>query len=249
MNNTKLFVANWKMNGSMDKIEHDFKLYLNSSTTNQKSVVFALPFIYIAYANKILEKNDAKYVLASQDLSRHDGFGAYTGEVSGDMLNECRVRYAIIGHSERSLLNDTDEILVQKLNAAFNTRLIPIYCIGENLEIRNSANYLVSLEQQLSNLRNVRKIGDLVIAYEPIWAIGTGIVPTSEQIYEVVVFIKDYMLKNFPQLEVSILYGGSVNGSNTGDIVSIENVDGVLVGGASLKPDEFIKICSFSNSK
>ncbi|MBY0379968.1 MAG: triose-phosphate isomerase [Burkholderiales bacterium] len=245
MNNAKLFVANWKMNGSMDKIEQDFKLYLNSTKTNQTNVVFAIPLIYIAYVSKILETNSAKYLLASQDISIYSGFGPYTGEISGDMINDCGARYTIIGHSERRAMKDNHEILIQKLTSSINAKVKPIYCIGEDLRCRQEANYLKFLGQQLDILSNVKNLISLVIAYEPIWAIGTGLTSTSEQIHEVVKFIKGYIYKNFPRLELSILYGGSVNELNIYEIISIENIDGVLVGGASLKADEFIKICSY----
>lgn len=241
---SKLIVANWKMNGSLDKINSDLGSYLSNNTINQANVVFAFPAIYTCYAKNIIDSKGAKCRLASQDLSQYSGSGAYTGEISGNMLLDCGVSYAIIGHSERRIMSDTDEILIQKLNAAFKLGITPIYCIGESIALRESQQYLEFLHKQLVSLAKVADIKDLVIAYEPIWAIGTSLIPTMEQIKEAAVFIKNYVSENFPQICASILYGGSVNAANVRDILNVPAVEGVLVGGASLKVNEFSAICS-----
>lgn len=241
---SKLIVANWKMNGSLNKINNDLRIYLSNSNSNQANVVFAFPAVYIAHARNIIESESAKCKLASQDLSMHSGNGACTGEISGNMLLDCGISYSIIGHSERRMSGDTNEILIQKLNAAFGLGIIPIYCIGESIELRESQQYLSFLHKQLESLAKVADIKGLVIAYEPIWAIGTSLIPTMGQIKEVILYIKNYVSDNFPQISATVLYGGSVNAANVRDILNVPAVDGVLVGGASLKVDEFSAICN-----
>ncbi|MFN8769857.1 MAG: triose-phosphate isomerase [Neisseriaceae bacterium] len=241
---SKLIVANWKMNGSIKKINNDLNYYLNNMTTNRQNIVFAFPFTYIAYAKSIFDDKQTQSKLASQDLSRYGGYGAYTGEISNDILLDCGVTYSIIGHSERRVLNDTDEILIDKLNMAFNSRIKPIYCVGESYKVRQLHQYLEFLSKQLSILTKTKHIKDLVVAYEPIWAIGTNLVPEMKEIEEVALFIKDYISKTIPGINLLVLYGGSVNGSNASDILDVPGIDGVLVGGASLKIDEFTAICN-----
>lgn len=242
----KLIVANWKMNGTLNKIKQDLEFYLNNEDTNQQDVIYAIPSIYLAYVGMLIESNKAEFKLASQDVSIYRGCGAYTGEVSGAMLADCKVSYSIVGHSERRcLLNESDALLVAKLNAVIEAGITPIYCIGESSKLRQSQQYLQHLELQLQILRQIKPINHLIIAYEPIWAIGTNLIPTMEQIQEVTSFIRNY----FSDIKLSILYGGSVNSNNIDEILQINEVDGVLVGGASLKSDEFALICNKANRK
>jgi triosephosphate isomerase len=170
--------------------------------------------------------------------------GAFTGEISAKMLVDTGCKYVILGHSERrQYFKEDNEILTKKLMTAFENNLIPIFCIGETLEERNGGATFGIIENQLSPLSSfsVEQLLKLVIAYEPVWAIGTGLTATTEQILEVHKWIADYLNKNFG-IESMILYGGSMNAKNAAEILSTNNVSGGLIGGASLIADQFLSI-------
>jgi triosephosphate isomerase len=205
----KLIIGNWKMNGSISLLR-DF-----SDILNEGNFIVALPYPLIPLAKSM--SVNAK--IAAQDCSVFSGMGAYTGEVSADMLRECGAEYVIIGHSERrKFFNETSDFINKKIKNALLAELKVIYCVSENFE-----------DQIKNDLEEVRT--DVTIAYEPVSAIGTGITPSPDEVSLVVNQIKSLRL-------TKVLYGGSVNSDNIFDFLAIENIDGVLVGGASLKPDE-----------
>ena len=284
-----LVVANWKMNGSKAKIHEDLQYYLQNdpqnNSTNSKNVIFALPYLYLSLIQQNIALADAQYKIASQDISQFDGYGAYTGEISGAMLPEFGVTHTIIGHSERrGICGDTDKIITHKLQNAIRHKLTPIYCIGESLALRQSGEYSEFLLKQLDLYLKVlldnptmaetaqipmtskvqpSKIQPsevqqwqpkIIIAYEPIWSIGTGIIPEMEQIEEIMDLISNFILVEYKNknhvenIKISTLYGGSVTSKNIGNILQVQNVGGVLVGGASLNVAEFTQICSIANS-
>jgi len=240
----KLIVANWKMNGTNEKITNDLAIYSSNEITNSPNVVIAVPAPYLSLASKI----GAKFKIASQDVSQFADYGAYTGEISSKMLLDFKVEYAIIGHSERrSNFGETGIVLIKKLENAIQVGITPIFCIGEEQSVRDSGKYnefLLSRLELLSQL-NV-DVKELIVAYEPIWAVGTGKVPAASEIAEIVSFIHSFMQKTLPRVKMSVLYGGSVTAKNIAEILRITDVAGVLVGGASLKVDEFTAICADS---
>lgn len=239
----KLIVANWKMNGDLNKINADLSYYANLPSTNKSNVILALPYIYMVWAKQKLLCG-SKIELAAQDLSHYRNCGAYTGKINGTMLKDAGVEYVIIGHSERrNLIGENGPILIHKIRNAFESNLVPILCVGEPLSARSDGSYLQFIELQLSGLEDIEQFKDIVIAYEPCWSIGTGKIPTLEEIKEVTDFINRYMQKRFGYVKISVLYGGSVTSQNASDILDIEGVGGVLVGGASLKVDDFAAIC------
>lgn len=244
---SKLIVANWKMNGNIEQIENDLSIYAYQVNTNNPSVVFALPNIYLYLATQTKKKLGAKFSLAAQDVSQFEGFGAFTGEVSAKMLKEFGTKYTVIGHSERrTYLTESEDSLINKIENTLNEKIIPIFCIGEPKNIRDTSKYFGFLASQLRVLLKVKTPFDtLVIAYEPIWAIGTGVLPTNEQIAEVLKLIKAFVQKYLPHAKITLLYGGSVSGINACEILNLPDVDGILVGGASLKSDDFISICTY----
>ena len=172
----------------------------------------------------------SKIKVGGQDCSAHKS-GAYTGEISAEMLYDAGCKYVLVGHSERRQYhNETDELVKQKADQAIENAIIPIICVGENLAQREAGNYLQVITDQAQ--KSVPKDGDFFIAYEPVWAIGTGKTPTLAEINEVHQAIKKLVAK-------PVLYGGSVKASNAKEIMASDVVDGVLVGGASLNADEF----------
>lgn len=187
--------------------------------------------------NQILVK-DRPLKLGAQNC-HHENSGSFTGEVSAQMLSKVSCEYVILGHSERRSHNfESDEIVAKKVASVVSQKLIPIVCVGESVEIRNDNKHVEFVSQQLIN--SVPKNTDferLIIAYEPIWSIGTGVTPSLDQISEMIAAIK----KIFPSS--SVLYGGSVTSQNSSDILKIPAVDGLLVGKASLDVNEFLNIC------
>jgi len=240
---SKLVIANWKMNGDLNKVNADLSYYANHIATNKSNVILALPYLYIVWAKHIL-LNNSEMKIAAQDLSHYKDCGAYTGKINGSMLRDAGVDYVLIGHSERrSLLGENGTILIHKVINAFESQVTPILCVGEAINNRESGNYLEYIEEQLAGLGEIPSIKDMVIAYEPCWAIGTGKIPTIREIQEVADFIHSYMQKKFPYAKIAVLYGGSVTSQNAREILSIPNINGVLVGGASLKTADFTAIC------
>lgn len=242
----KLIIANWKMNGDLNKINADLSYYANLPATNKSNVVLALPYIYIVWAKQKLLVS-SKIQIAAQDLSHYRNCGAYTGKINGEMLHDAGVDYVIIGHSERrNLIGENGPILIHKVRNAFDAGLVPVFCVGEPLSARSDGSYLQFIELQLAGLEEIENLKDMVIAYEPCWSIGTGKIPTLEEISEVVDFINLYMQKRFKCAKISVLYGGSVTSQNVQSILELPDLGGVLVGGASLKVDDFAAICEYA---
>jgi triosephosphate isomerase len=189
--------------------------------------------------------------MGSQNVSEYDN-GAFTGEISAEMLAENKIFHSIVGHSERrTLFSETDEKINIKIKQLLGNNITPILCIGENLEQRNTNTFKKIIDIQLEKAFKNIKIDDhtIIIAYEPIWSIGTGITPDISQIIEVHEFIKTKIKQMYPKNanQFKIAYGGSVNLKNYYTILSPKAVDGVLVGGASLDSRSFYEICNFKN--
>ena len=256
---TPLMAGNWKMNldhlqatqlvqkldWSLKDAEHDFA---------KVEVAVCPPFTDLRTVQTLVEGDKLRIVYGAQDISEHDE-GAYTGEVSGPMLAKLGCTYAIIGHSERREYHgESDELLNRKVQAAYKHGLTPILCCGEALEVRKAGkqveHVLAQIEADLAGIP-AEQVKSIVIAYEPIWAIGTGEVATPEDAQEVCGAIRGKLAELYDQATadgIRILYGGSVKSSNVADIMVKPDVDGALVGGASLKPEEFAKICGFDKN-
>lgn len=240
----KLIIANWKMNGSFNKIVEDFSKYINHPKTNNSNIVYALPYVFLDKINHILTQNGARFKIASQDISQFDKFGAHTGEICGIMLKELNVSYSIIGHSERRAIGDCDRTLIKKIDSSIANGITPIFCIGEPYEIRQNKKYIDFLTKQLEVLRFLNyKIADIIVAYEPIWAIGTGLTPQISEIIEIMDLINS-IIGVYVSHKVTVLYGGSVSEKNILELLNNPKIGGALVGGASLKVEDFITICS-----
>lgn len=245
----QIAAANWKMNLTIDKAQSllDDILGENIVANENGQVVFAVPFPYLIEAVERVAGR-AGYAVAAQNCSNKKN-GAYTGEVSVEMLKSIGVEYCIVGHSERrEYFGELDEILAQKLTLCLDEGIIPIFCCGEALDVRekNKQNDFVKtqLEKALFDFSE-KEIKKIVIAYEPIWAIGTGKTATAEQAQQMHAFIRSVLADKWGQEvadDITILYGGSVKGSNAQELFSSPDVDGGLVGGASLSASEFAQI-------
>ena len=220
---------------------------INSGSPDGVLTILCTPYIYLSDLLKKAE-GSKNVEIAAQNL-HHQSSGAFTGEVSAEMLASIGVKYAVIGHSERrEYFHENNEILLAKTKLALSHGIVPLFCCGESLEIRKSGNHLEFVLDQLRETILTLSEADflkVIIAYEPIWAIGTGETATPEQAQEMHAAIRQEIAKVYGEAvaeETSILYGGSVKANNAREIFSKPDVDGGLVGGASLNAEEFIKI-------
>lgn len=237
------------MNNTLDeakKLTSEVVNILNDEKQNDAVVVLCPPHPYLGITKRLIGENLIS--VGAQNCHEADS-GAFTGEVAAAMLKPMGVDYVIIGHSERrEYFNESDELLAKKVSKVFEQGLTPIFCCGETLEIRESGNHVDFVQKQLTNgifhLSDV-EMRKLVIAYEPIWAIGTGKTASTDQAQEMHKELRDHLATKFGQAtadEVPILYGGSVKPSNAKEIFGQPDVDGGLVGGASLKARDFADI-------
>jgi triosephosphate isomerase (TIM) len=248
----KLVAGNWKMHGSLvqNKVLLD-ALVTGLKTVRNMSCAVCVPYPYLFQARIILHESNIAW--GAQNLSPYD-HGAYTGEVSGPMLKDFGCRYVIVGHSERRTLQGEDSRLVaQKFKAAQLAGLIPILCIGETLAEREAVATEKVVAGQLEavlELAGIAAFTSAVVAYEPVWAIGTGNNATPEQAQAVHAFIRKELAARNQEVaqQLLILYGGSVKAGNAAQLFAMPDIDGGLIGGASLNADEFLAICAAASS-
>lgn len=242
----KLVAGNWKMNGSADSIRGLLQ-GIRDGAPGVAAVELAVfpPFVYLGLVEQQLA--GTAVVWGTQNLSEHAS-GAYTGEVAGPMLRDFHCAYVIVGHSERrTLYGESDQIVARKFAAARQVGIKPILCVGETLEEREQGVTEAVVERQLKAVLDLEGIGafaEAVIAYEPVWAIGTGRTATSAQAQEVHAFIRAKLAALDPAVasQTRILYGGSMKAANAGDLLAQPDIDGGLIGGASLEAKEFLAI-------
>ena len=245
----QIAAANWKMNLSYQQAEKLLDEILGAKiklATNQITI-FAVPFPYLILANSSVSGSENYFIAAQNCYDKISG--AYTGEVSITMLESIGIKYCVVGHSERrEYFGESNKVLADKLDLCLQYEITPIFCCGEPLpvrEVEEQNSYVQNqLEESLFHLEEdqVRKV---VIAYEPIWAIGTGKTATTEQAQEMHKYLRSLLASKYgvkPANEISILYGGSVKANNAAELFACPDVDGGLVGGASLSGNEFIKI-------
>ncbi|MET9920569.1 triose-phosphate isomerase [Streptomyces sp. NPDC059605] len=251
---TPLMAGNWKMNlNHLEAIAHTQKLAFALTDKDYDAVEVAVlpPFTDLRSVQTLVEGDKLKIKYGAQDISAHDS-GAYTGEVSGPMLAKLRCTYVAVGHSERRQYHgETDEVCNAKVKAAYRHGLTPILCVGEGLDVRKAGDQVSHTLAQLDGaLKDVpaEQAESIVIAYEPVWAIGTGEVATPEDAQEVCGAIRGRLAELYSQEladAVRIQYGGSVKAGNVAAIMAQPDVDGALVGGAALDADEFVRIVRF----
>lgn len=242
-----LIVGNWKMNPQSvtmaTRLATDLKKGLQR--VRDVEVVLAPPAVFISEVRKV--RNGSKvFALGAQD-AHFEKLGAHTGETALSMLKSFDVGYVIIGHSERRAAGETDEAVNKKINATLKAGMIPVVCVGEKKRDQ-SAHYLTFIEKQLRSACagvSKAKLGKLVIAYEPIWAIGTGNTATAGDAHEMKLFIQKVLSDIYGRnmaMKIRVLYGGSANAKNAKELMEEGTVDGLLVGGASLRTKEFVEL-------
>lgn len=249
----KLVAGNWKMHGSLSSVRSLLaEIKAGIIATTEVEVAVCAPFVFLPEVQVYLQ--DTVIAWGGQDLSIH-AVGAYTGDISGSMLRDFGCKYVIVGHSERrSYHAENNELVAKKFAAALRDSLVPILCIGETLEQREQGITEAIISQQLDAVINYNGISSLtqgVIAYEPVWAIGTGRTATPEQAQEIHMFVRSRIGKHNRDIaqETQILYGGSMKPDNARELLAKPDIDGGLIGGAALKATDFLAICAASSSK
>ena len=232
------FIANWKMFGvlnSLNSIHKVAKFLKNFKKNNSLKIIYCPPNTLIRPMTKKLK--DTHIDVGAQNCHEHDKFGAFTGSVNSIMLKNVGAKYVIIGHSENRQAGESDKLINLKIKSAIKSGLKVIFCIGETLQQKRKKITKQVLNKQIRfGLNKIKIKNNIILAYEPVWSIGTGVIPKENELFETINFIKKKINK------CKVLYGGSVNPKNINDLKSIVNIDGYLIGGASQDPKKFIDI-------
>jgi triosephosphate isomerase (TIM) len=246
-NRTRIVAGNWKMNTTYEDGRDLAKSVIDKLASTEVKVVLCPPFTHLKIVHNVVNGIHNLF-LGAQNCHQSDS-GAFTGEVSASMLQAVGVRYVILGHSERrEYFNENDALIAQKVDQALRHGMIPIFCCGEKWEVREKNEHANLVASQVSNALSHLSPEDfkkVVVAYEPVWAIGTGHTASPEQAQEMHAHIRQTLAKHFGEElanKTPILYGGSVKGSNAQELFSQPDVDGGLIGGAALNADDFAKI-------
>ena len=232
------FIANWKMFGvlnSLNSIHKVVKFLKNFKKNNSLKIIYCPPNTLIRPMTKKIK--DTRIDVGAQNCHEHDKFGAFTGSVNSVMLKNVGAKYVIIGHSENRQTGESDKLINLKIKSAIKSGLKVIFCIGETLQQKRKKITKQVLNKQIRfGLNKIKIKNNIILAYEPVWSIGTGVIPKKNELFETINFIKKKINK------CKVLYGGSVNPKNINDLKSIVNIDGYLIGGASQDPKKFIDI-------
>ena len=250
----KIVAGNWKMNMDYAEGVSLFSEIVNMVRDEQKGdqiAVICAPYIHL---NSLAKLGGDTVQIGAQNCHQNES-GAYTGEISAKMIKSVGAEYVIVGHSERrQYYAESDELLLEKTNIVLKNNLVPIFCIGETLDERNNGSYFDVIKSQLTNglfSLSAADFSKVVVAYEPVWAIGTGLTASSEQAQEVHAFIRQQIAAHYGEEvaeNTSILYGGSCNPKNAAELFAQPDIDGGLIGGASLKSRDFTDIVKTFNS-
>ena len=242
-NNNIYFIANWKMHGNIGDINRSKSIIkLANQKRNRKiKIIYCPPFTLLkTFYNKVKK---SKVSIGAQNCHEKYDYGAFTGSINAKLIKSAGAKYIILGHSENRKSGETDLIINKKIQCALKENLKVIFCIGENLSDKKAKNTYKVLRKQLNNgLKGIRKFKNIIVAYEPVWSIGTGIIPRSSELNSNINNIKKILSKLIKSTNINILYGGSVNPKNVKDLAKIKQLNGFLIGGASLSAKKFIDI-------
>ena len=243
MTNNMFFIANWKMFGdfrSINSIKKVIKLSKNNKY-KKAQIVYCPPYTLLDKFLKITKNSKIK--IGAQNCHHSEKPGPFTGSINADLIKSIGTKYVIIGHSENRVLGDTNHIINLKIKSAIKKKLKIIFCIGETLkEKRNNKTNSILNSQIINGLKNIKKNNNIIFAYEPVWSIGTGIVPKSKNLEDQVAAIKKMIMKVWKINKPKIIYGGSVNSKNITELKKISLITGFLIGGASQNANNFIDI-------
>ena len=246
MSRKKIIAGNWKMNNDLNETQNLLNKLISMSIPNDIKIMIAPSYVNLKYSVDNLKSSEIEVI--SQNIHQSDK-GAYTGEISASMLKSIGVNSTIIGHSERrEYFNETHEVLKNKVDISLQNSIKIIFCFGEELKDRKTNNHFNIISNQISESLFHLSSSDwdnIILAYEPIWAIGTGETASSDQVQEMHSFIRNFIAQKYSNelaQKISILYGGSVKPNNAKEIFSMRDVDGGLIGGASLKSKDFFSI-------
>jgi triosephosphate isomerase (TIM) len=237
------FIANWKMYGDLKSINTlDKVIKFSKSNKNIKfKLIYCPPYTLLSSFSSKFKKTNID--VGAQNCHEHETYGAFTGSVNSKMLKDAGANFIIIGHSENRVQGETNLLINKKIKDALKNKLKIIFCIGETLyEKKNKKTHKILANQILLGLKNIKKISNVIIAYEPVWSIGTGLVPNSSDLLNNINFIKSFIKTRFKYKSPKVVYGGSVNPKNINDLKDINDIDGFLIGGASQDSKKFIDI-------
>ena len=241
-----IIAGNWKMNASKDSVKSLIGGILSGMKGVNSEVLVCVPFPYLSQVELLIEGSNLK--LGAQNININAS-GAFTGEISADMIKDFGAKHVIVGHSERrSLYGETSSVVATKTKAALDAGMTPLLCVGESLEHRQSGKTEAVVEEQINaviELLGIDSFHNIIVAYEPVWAIGTGMTATPEQAQAVHLFIRNLLGESSENIaqKTPILYGGSMNAGNAVELISCPDIDGGLIGGAALKAEDFLQIC------
>jgi len=241
-----IVAGNWKMNASTESVNKLILGILSGMSEVSSEVVVCAPFPYLSQVEDLIADSQVK--LGAQNLNTNAS-GAFTGEVSANMIKDFGARHVIVGHSERrSHYGETSALVAEKVKAALDNDLTPLLCVGESLEQREAGETETVVAEQINaviELVGIEAFCNIIIAYEPVWAIGTGKTASPEQAQAVHLFIRSLLGENNENIaqNTPILYGGSMNAGNANELIACADIDGGLIGGAALKAEDFLQIC------
>ena len=240
----KYFIANWKMFGDFSslKIINSINNYINKIKLKKNKVIFCVPSTLISHFSNRLKKSNI--FIGAQNCHYLNEYGPYTGSINSKMIKSAGAKYIILGHSENRIEGETDSLINNKIKSAIKNKLVVIFCVGETLKQRkqNLTNKILSMQID-KGLKLVKSLKKIIVSYEPVWSIGTEIIPTHKELNKTVSFIRYKLNKKFNNKHsVKIIYGGSVNAKNIGELITIQGINGFLIGGASQSGRKFIDI-------
>ena len=242
-NKLKYFIANWKMFGDIKSLKsiNSVIKFMRLNRKKKFKLIYCPPYTLLNAFNKKIKKTNIQ--LGAQNCHHENSYGAYTGSISSKMIRNLGAKFVIVGHSENRQSGESDILINNKIRSALKNNLSVIFCVGETYkEKRKKLTKKILRSQILKGLRDIKPNSKIILAYEPVWSIGTGILPKNEELNKNIIFIRSIIKKNTNLKKIKIIYGGSVNPNNINNLNSINSIDGYLIGGASQSSKKLIDI-------